>query len=397
MSNDMRYTPLCRGLVLSSIWCCEPDHVRILWITMLALAEDDGYVGASLPGLAQAARLTIDQVKDALERLQKPDPDSRSLENDGQRVFPDDRGWVLPGVPRYRQLVKTERQRELAAERQARFRENQTKNKDSNAHVTQSNDDVTQSNIPVTISNVPSPLSNVPSRFGNAQTTTEREREREKDTDTEKKKRESALYPSFEEVQEFARTHSLTLDVKFYFDLWSGTGWKDTQGRPILDWKSKFLLRNHDEVASRKAKQFAKGGDRRIGDPCLCGRGPSDGIGQDDTGASYLWCRVCQPGRWTRQGQGPSGAVQAPITRPLPTLPRCECGRGPVVSQGTTICQQCVEEIRLAQDQRREGAGEAAQEVPQGCDGDIAGLAGEIVQPGRVDDEAWDAGEGAEI
>jgi len=41
--------------------------------------------------------------------------------------------------------------------------------------------------------------------------------------------------------------------------------------------------------------------------------------------------------------------------------------------------------------------GEEAQEVPQGCDGDIAGLAGEIVQPGRVDDEAWDAGEGAEI
>jgi len=64
------------------------------------------------------------------------------------------------------------------------------------------------------------------------------------------------------------------------------------------------------------------------------------------------------------------------------------------VSQGTTICQQCVEEIRLAQDQRREGAGEEAQEVPQGCDGDIADLAEEIMRLGRVDDEAWAAGEG---
>jgi hypothetical protein len=66
------------------------------------------------------------------------------------------------------------------------------------------------------------------------------------------------------------------------------------------------------------------------------------------------------------------------------------------VSQGTTICQQCVEEIRLAQDRRREGAGEEAQEVPQGCDGDIAaGLAEEIMELGRrADDEAWAAGEG---
>ena len=65
----------------------------------------------------------------------------------------------------------------------------------------------------------------------------------------------------------------------------------------------------------------------------------------------------------------------------------------PETLMGCKFSEELIHHLKQAETRIQE----AAQEVPQGCDGDIAGLAGEIVQPGRVDDEAWDAGEGAEI
>jgi len=48
-----RYTPLFDSLVMSSIWD-EDNETRILWITMLALANSEGIIEGSLTGLAHS-------------------------------------------------------------------------------------------------------------------------------------------------------------------------------------------------------------------------------------------------------------------------------------------------------------------------------------------------------
>ena len=79
------YTKLFSSIVLSTVWR-EPNHVRIVWITMLALAEADGYVGAAVPGLADAARVSIPECLEALASFLAPDEYSRSKEHEGRRI-----------------------------------------------------------------------------------------------------------------------------------------------------------------------------------------------------------------------------------------------------------------------------------------------------------------------
>lgn len=104
MSEKVGYIPLFGSLIHSTVWR-EPNHVRILWITMLCMADADGYVGASLPGLADAARISREQCREALSILMAPDPDSRDPVDGGQRVFQSDRGWTIPAVKRFRERV----------------------------------------------------------------------------------------------------------------------------------------------------------------------------------------------------------------------------------------------------------------------------------------------------
>jgi len=105
------FTKLFGSIVHSTIWR-EPDHVRLVWLTMLALSDRDGKVWASLPGLADAARVSIDSCEDALDRLQKPDRYSRSPAHEGRRVIAIDRGWEILNYAEYRQRGKEEAHRQ---------------------------------------------------------------------------------------------------------------------------------------------------------------------------------------------------------------------------------------------------------------------------------------------
>lgn len=62
---------------------------------MLALATRDGYVAASLPGLAHVARVSREEAEQAIKTLSAPDPDSRSHEYDGRRIAAVDGGWTI--------------------------------------------------------------------------------------------------------------------------------------------------------------------------------------------------------------------------------------------------------------------------------------------------------------
>ncbi len=105
------YTKLFNELIMSTVWR-EPDHVRLLWITMLALKDRWHIANASMPGLADAARITTDQCREAIQILSSPDPDSRSKEFEGRRIQECDGGWLILNGEKYRNKMNADERRE---------------------------------------------------------------------------------------------------------------------------------------------------------------------------------------------------------------------------------------------------------------------------------------------
>ena len=115
------FTKLFSGLVHSTVWR-EEMHVKVVWITMLALADRHGHVLASMPGLADASRVTLEQCEDALARLSAPDKHSRTKEHEGRRIEVTDGGWALLNYVKYRNLRDDENRRQQVREAVSRHR-----------------------------------------------------------------------------------------------------------------------------------------------------------------------------------------------------------------------------------------------------------------------------------
>lgn len=118
----MSYTKLFGSLLDSSIWQ-EGKHVKILWITLLAMKDRDGEVEASVPGLARRAGLSIDETVDGLKVLLAPDPWSRTPDHEGRRLVEMPGGWRVLNHDKYRDKEDLEERRAKGAARVARHRE----------------------------------------------------------------------------------------------------------------------------------------------------------------------------------------------------------------------------------------------------------------------------------
>lgn len=118
----MSYTKLFGSILDSTVWQ-SPAHVRIVWITMLAMKDRDGRVEASIPGLARRAIVTIEQCEEALALFMSPDKYSRTKDHDGRRIREIDGGWEVLNHDKYRELLDADDVREKNAERQRRKRE----------------------------------------------------------------------------------------------------------------------------------------------------------------------------------------------------------------------------------------------------------------------------------
>ena len=91
------------GSILDSTVWQEPATTRVVWITMLAMTDESGFVAASVPGLAHRAGVTLEECETALAAFLRPDPYSRTKEHEGRRIEADDGGVVpaeLREVPR---------------------------------------------------------------------------------------------------------------------------------------------------------------------------------------------------------------------------------------------------------------------------------------------------------
>lgn len=117
----MSYTKLFNSIITSTIWT-EDDKTRIVWITMLACADKNGEVQASIPGLARLAGVPLEDCRTAINKFLSPDPDSRTQDDEGRRVEVIDGGWSLLNFRKYREMASKEDMQASEAARKARYR-----------------------------------------------------------------------------------------------------------------------------------------------------------------------------------------------------------------------------------------------------------------------------------
>lgn len=112
----MAYVKLDTSILDSSIWCESSDTCKV-WITMLAMADQDGLVASTAPGIARRAGLSLETTRQALEILESPDPESKTPDNEGRRIERISGGYTLLNYCLYRKKDHTN------AERQKRHRD----------------------------------------------------------------------------------------------------------------------------------------------------------------------------------------------------------------------------------------------------------------------------------
>ena len=117
-----QYTKLFNSLVTSTVWQADLE-TKVVWVTMLALADQHGEVQGSIPGLAHIAGVSLEGCKRALEKFQAPDPYSRTKDHEGRRIEEIDGGWSLLNYAKYRKMSSKDDQMQKSAERSKRYRE----------------------------------------------------------------------------------------------------------------------------------------------------------------------------------------------------------------------------------------------------------------------------------
>ncbi len=121
------YTKLANSILTSTVWM-ESDQTRIVWLTLLAMCDKNGEVQASIPGLANVARVGVEDCEKAMKLFLSPDPYSRTKTDQGRRIEEIDGGWMVLNHEKYRDLASDSDTKKKAAERQRRYRERQKRN-----------------------------------------------------------------------------------------------------------------------------------------------------------------------------------------------------------------------------------------------------------------------------
>lgn len=114
------YVKLFGSILDSTIWRTPPAVTKV-WIAMIAMADRYGEVMASLPGLADRARVPRATCEKALRIFMAPDRDSRTESDDGRRIERIDGGWRVLNYEKYREMDGLSDRRKKDAERQRRY------------------------------------------------------------------------------------------------------------------------------------------------------------------------------------------------------------------------------------------------------------------------------------
>lgn len=116
------YTKLDSSIIDSSIWAEDDTTVKV-WLTILAMKDQYGYVAASIVGLAGRARKTVPETQAALAKLMSPDPYSRTKDDEGRRIREVDGGWVVINHSKFREMGRSVDRRAYLAGKKRESRE----------------------------------------------------------------------------------------------------------------------------------------------------------------------------------------------------------------------------------------------------------------------------------
>lgn len=125
------YAKLFHKILDSSIWL-ENAQTRIVWITLLAAMDQDGYAHFSaVENLAIRARVTTEEARHAIECFLAPDPNSENPENEGRRIERVPGGYMILNAKYYQHIKNQMVKREQTRLRVKKYREKHQCNKSS--------------------------------------------------------------------------------------------------------------------------------------------------------------------------------------------------------------------------------------------------------------------------
>lgn len=209
------YNKLFTKILDSSIWL-EPVTTRIVWITLLAAMDEDGYAHFSaVENLANRARVTVTECNAAVQALMAPDPNSADPEFDGRRIERVHGGFMILNAVKYRGIFSNATRREQTRLRVKRFREKQA----GNADVTHGNAQPKNVTPPYEYASE-SPSASEGKGCGNGELVLQ--------ADPPSDFRKSKARGTKPEVVDYAKEIELThTDGDWFFDKCEGCGWKN--------------------------------------------------------------------------------------------------------------------------------------------------------------------------
>lgn len=119
------YNKLFTKILDSSIWL-EPTGTRLVWLTLIAAMDEDGFAQfASVGNLAHRANISMDETVVAVKCLESPDVHSSDPDHEGRRIERVPGGWMVLNAPKYREIVTRLVAKEGNRRRVAKHREKQ--------------------------------------------------------------------------------------------------------------------------------------------------------------------------------------------------------------------------------------------------------------------------------
>lgn len=116
------YVKLFASLLESSVWA-EDAPTRLVWITLLLMADRDGFVRGSPSGLARRANVGMAECRKAMATLEAPDVESGTDAWGGRRIERVAEGWQILNYMKYRDLADTDVRRQQVREAVQRHRQ----------------------------------------------------------------------------------------------------------------------------------------------------------------------------------------------------------------------------------------------------------------------------------
>jgi len=115
------WAPLFSSIIDSSVWR-ESKETRLVWITLLAKKDRNGFVRSAMWALARDAGVSEKECKEAIKVLESPDKDSACKENEGRRIKPVEGGWMVLNHFLYRDKISSANRAAYQANWQKEYR-----------------------------------------------------------------------------------------------------------------------------------------------------------------------------------------------------------------------------------------------------------------------------------